>query len=130
MLILASETDAAARNIRDHLLTLWTHEEIKVFEGYPMYRSQSGNVTLATIPSPALMFDNPHLSIFPTITSPPFPPPLIHWWYQQRPMSSCTSPGTKVFQETDLSQFIQSVTSPMRSSAVGNEHSHPLPLIS
>ena len=71
MLILASETDAAARNIRDHLLTVWDHNEAGEYprngdrNGRPVFRSPSGKVLLATILGPALELDNPHLSLYP-----------------------------------------------------------------
>ena len=70
MLILASETDAAARNIRDHLLTIWAHEGTGEFQGKTIFRSPSSKTFLATIPGPALEFDNPHLSIFPDSPEP------------------------------------------------------------
>ena len=71
MLILASETDVAAVNIRDRLLTLWNPVEIGESAGPPVHRSPGGRTTLATIPTSALMLDNPHLTLFGPGTPPP-----------------------------------------------------------
>jgi len=65
MLILANETDPAASNIRDHLLSIWDHTTIGEFEGFPIFRGSNGKVTLASLPSSALDIDNPDLRIFP-----------------------------------------------------------------
>jgi D-aminoacyl-tRNA deacylase len=70
MLILASETDAAARNIRDRLLTLRDHDIVGEFEGHSIIEFEPGKVRLATIPFPALEFDNPHRKVFPDLPDP------------------------------------------------------------
>ncbi|MCK4614520.1 MAG: hypothetical protein KAU14_06940 [Thermoplasmata archaeon] len=61
MLILASEKDPAARNIRDHLLELWDHEEAGEYHKLPIFRG--GEITLASLPVSALKLDLPDTSI-------------------------------------------------------------------